>query len=269
MDPENVYLRQRELNLYMPESVTVIGLGGTGSWVALNLALVGVPNLILVDPDVLEDHNLNRTPYTRMQACFGISKVAAVGALIKERRGAATALTLHNNPVEEVLGQIPWEQQDFVIDCTDTLSTKEHIFPQVPAGRYLRLGYDGEGLQFDATSVMPWGDQGAGYQVVPSFLCPPQFLACVAVAAITLGLEFPEHPLSYDRLTELVARITNVNAGPRQEYRELDEDTLDDGPNGHFVEDILELQVVMVEDDEEGNTVEYDTGLNIRICQPV
>ena len=49
----DIYNRQQSLNLQIPESVSVIGVGGVGSWVALNLALVGVKKLILYDPDII------------------------------------------------------------------------------------------------------------------------------------------------------------------------------------------------------------------------
>ncbi|MGC9079369.1 MAG: HesA/MoeB/ThiF family protein [Nanopusillaceae archaeon] len=45
-------------------SATIIGVGGLGSWVAEILARIGVKKLIIVDPDVVEEKNLNRQNYT-------------------------------------------------------------------------------------------------------------------------------------------------------------------------------------------------------------
>ena len=41
----------------------VLGAGGIGSWLALSLAMMGVAELIVVDPDVVEDRNRTRQPY--------------------------------------------------------------------------------------------------------------------------------------------------------------------------------------------------------------
>jgi hypothetical protein len=40
--------------------VAVIGCGGLGGYVVEQLARLGVGTLVLVDPDVFEEHNLNR-----------------------------------------------------------------------------------------------------------------------------------------------------------------------------------------------------------------
>ncbi|MFL6162940.1 MAG: TOMM precursor leader peptide-binding protein [Jatrophihabitantaceae bacterium] len=56
--------------------VTVIGVGGLGSYLALALGATGVGNLHLIDDDVVEEHNLNRQIlYTA--ADVGRSKVVA------------------------------------------------------------------------------------------------------------------------------------------------------------------------------------------------
>jgi glycine/D-amino acid oxidase-like deaminating enzyme len=56
--------RQRALSLKIPKSVWVVGCGGVGYWTAYQLALSGVPELVLFDPDTISDSNYNRIPYT-------------------------------------------------------------------------------------------------------------------------------------------------------------------------------------------------------------
>ena len=61
-------------------SVAVVGLGGLGSAVSLYLAAAGVGRLILVDPDRVEPHNLNR------QVLYDESDVGLPKAFLAARR---------------------------------------------------------------------------------------------------------------------------------------------------------------------------------------
>ena len=54
--------------------VAVIGCGGLGGYLIEQLARLGVGTLVLVDPDVFEEHNLNRQLLSS-PAHLGIPKV--------------------------------------------------------------------------------------------------------------------------------------------------------------------------------------------------
>ena len=58
----------------------LIGAGGTGSWLALALAMMGVAELMVVDPDVVEDRNRTRQPYPA--AAVGRRKVEVLGEIV-------------------------------------------------------------------------------------------------------------------------------------------------------------------------------------------
>jgi hypothetical protein len=182
----DVYIRQQELNLHIPTRVAVCGLGGIGSWVALDLALVGVPELVLIDPDALEPHNLNRTPYTFTQV--GSLKVQAIAQLIAERRPACT-LILFPYMYQEVAELLPPEIEWFV-DCTDALVVKRLAAGQ-RGWRYMKLGYDGFGFTIDMQTTLPWEEEPPGYRIVPSFVGTPQFLAALAVTIIVSNARGP------------------------------------------------------------------------------
>jgi len=196
-----IYLRQRPLNLSVPRKAAVCGCGGIGSWVALDLALVGVQELVLIDPDALEPHNLNRTPYTPAQV--GRFKVQALAELIAERRPECV---LHLFPYlyQEVEGLLPPEIE-WLVDCTDNLLTKRKA-AQKP-WHYLKLGYDGFYFTWDAARELPWEEgPGQGYGTVPSFVGTPQFLAALAVSAIAAGLN-PSSALASGDLREVVQHV--------------------------------------------------------------
>ena len=60
-----MFRRQEELkdfdqNKLSDETVLVLGVGGIGTNVAIGLVRLGVKRVILIDKDIIEDHNLNR-----------------------------------------------------------------------------------------------------------------------------------------------------------------------------------------------------------------
>jgi molybdopterin/thiamine biosynthesis adenylyltransferase len=186
-----LYQRQEPLDLKIPYSVLVIGAGGIGSWVALNLALIGTKHIVIVDNDTIEIHNLNRTPYTLLHV--DLNKVDALEDLIMERRENVIVKT-YNNTLRNVLSILKNKTFDYIIDCRDRV-TEQYIeeLKQLNANYgKVKLGYDGKSItfHFNPTSV-PWGETTNGYRIVPSYLVPPQLLANLLTELITSG-NFPK-----------------------------------------------------------------------------
>ena len=178
-----LYNRQEELNLEKYDKVLVVGAGGIGSWFVLNLALSGCVNEIHVcDPDVVEESNLNRTPFARSH--IGMRKIWAIREIVAERRHDVVII-----PMDGIVQNqgIDAKEYDVAVDCSDGLMVKEWALSQKFVS-YMKLGYDGWSVTVDGSDVMPWDDEGdTGYRTVPSFVVPPQFLACVAVGMLLGG----------------------------------------------------------------------------------
>jgi tRNA A37 threonylcarbamoyladenosine dehydratase len=173
MDEKELYKRQTELDLAIPKNVLVLGAGGIGSWAALGFALSGVKDVTIVDPDILEIHNLNRTPYKLNQE--GMHKVIAMADLISERRINCNVLPIAAT-LESAL--LPLEPYDVIIDCTDTLFCKQHLKDRKYKGTYVKLGYDGTSVTIDPNLYSEiWELEGEGYTIVPSYLVPPALVA--------------------------------------------------------------------------------------------
>ncbi|HET9895601.1 MAG TPA: ThiF family adenylyltransferase [Streptosporangiaceae bacterium] len=64
-------------------AVLVAGVGGLGSWITAGLACLGIGQLRLVDCDIVEESNLNRS-LTFREADVGESKVAALARRLEE-----------------------------------------------------------------------------------------------------------------------------------------------------------------------------------------
>lgn len=177
-----IYDRQKSLKLKTFDKVLVIGAGGIGSWVVMNLSLSGcVDEIHVCDNDVIEESNLNRTPFARHH--IGLSKVWAIRELVSERRRDVNVV-----PMDGIVQSLDIDisSYDFIIDCSDGLMVKEWILSH-EFKSYMKLGYDGWSVTIDGSRVMPWGEEHIGYMTVPSFIVPPQFLACVAVGSLLSG----------------------------------------------------------------------------------
>jgi molybdopterin/thiamine biosynthesis adenylyltransferase len=78
---------EEQLRLFRSR-VVVIGCGGLGGYIVEQLARVGVGDLVLVDPDVFEEHNLNRQLLSspahlgRAKVEVGCERVAAVNPAV-------------------------------------------------------------------------------------------------------------------------------------------------------------------------------------------
>jgi len=181
MTQDDIYQRQQELDLEPPHTVTVIGVGGVGSWVALDLALAGVQKIYLVDHDHIETHNLNRTPFKEEQ--IDTDKVTALTELISERRIDAEAVPITER-IEQLAGTFRDEiKSNPIIDCRDSADPLgDDLDEQV----VLTAGYDGFEftLHTNPDYDQIWGDEDTEYETVPSFIAPPQFLSSIVTSIV-------------------------------------------------------------------------------------
>jgi len=102
--------------------VTVIGCGGLGGYVLEELARLGVGTIVAVDPDVFEEHNLNRQ-LLATPATLGLPKVVAATARIAEINPAVTVFPYrlaydHTNGEELLLGS------NVAVDALDSIQTR-------------------------------------------------------------------------------------------------------------------------------------------------
>ena len=172
----SLYQRQSTLNLNQKQSITVVGCGGIGYWVAKFAAMSGIDPIYLFDPDTFEEHNFNRID---LQTKFiGRNKADITRAMITTIRENSSVYAF---PYK--YSELSAEKTDWVIDCTDKFEAQiknQEIAKSIRA-RYLKAGYDGENFSIH-DSVAEWGESEDGYQVVPSWVVP-----ATIVAALTVG----------------------------------------------------------------------------------
>ncbi|MBF0105878.1 MAG: ThiF family adenylyltransferase [Deltaproteobacteria bacterium] len=141
--------------------VIICGIGGVGSWVAHFLCRSGVGHLVLIDPDVVQPSNLNRSLFPNK---FGEKKVAVLSELLRSidphvRVDVQDSKIQGPNDLEKVvevvLGSSIPPRRIVVVNCADepnvdftndiigSVCMPRHI-PHVVAGGYnLHLGLMG------------------------------------------------------------------------------------------------------------------------------
>jgi molybdopterin/thiamine biosynthesis adenylyltransferase len=120
--------------------VGIVGLGGTGSVVLQELSHLGVRDFLLIDPDVVEETNLNRLVGAR-QADVGEPKVTVAERWARELN-ADSSITAKQESVlkESVARQLA--DTDFVFCCTDSHGSRavlnqvayQYLVPMIDMG---------------------------------------------------------------------------------------------------------------------------------------
>jgi hypothetical protein len=132
-------------------SIAIVGCSGTGSWMIEQLARLGVGELLLVDPDVLEYKNLNRIVGSRMVDAK--NSRFKVDALLESVNAMGTGVKV------TAIGESTYSQTvarnvagcDLVVGCMDSIEGRDrlnriatfYIIPYFDLG--VRLDSDGLG----------------------------------------------------------------------------------------------------------------------------
>lgn len=179
-EEEELYKRHDTLNLTVPQSVSVVGCGGTGTWISIMCAMGGVKTLTLFDSDIVEIHNLSRLPFD-FEGSIGRKKTEVLAEHIKRMRPGITIYQYDGIYNDTDLFRLV---DDIVFDCNDDYKTQMRIF------RYCKehnIKYVGIGCNADHISVKSqidklWGEGPMErYQVVPMFFIPPILAASCAL----------------------------------------------------------------------------------------
>jgi molybdopterin/thiamine biosynthesis adenylyltransferase len=201
----NIYTRQQDLfqKDFKEESAIVIGLGGIGSWVAVDLALLGVGTLVLVDPDIIEASNLNRTLFKLSD--IGRKKTDAIKEMIFERRQDIIVLEI---PEYFSLDMLDKYSADYIFDCTDTLNTRDKLKGMNFQGEYVKCGYDGYSATISINDFESgsWGD-GGSYTTVPSFFGTPQVISAMVITELLININVETKSINFemDKMLEVLA----------------------------------------------------------------
>lgn len=172
-----LYDRQKDLLLKTP-SISIIGVGGIGYWVAKFAAMSGIEKIYMFDPDVVEESNLNRLDLSIDY--IGRNKADVAKEIITKIR---PFISVYVMPF--VLQEHTFQKTDWLIDCTDKIKSQienERIAKKF-GSKYVKAGYNGESITI-ANSVAEWGEADDGYTIIPSWVVPATTVAAMTIAKI-------------------------------------------------------------------------------------
>ena len=130
----------------------IVGAGGLGSPVALDLASAGVGQITLVDDDTVDLTNLQRQ-IMHTEARVGQPKVASAEAAIGALNPGVRVRTVAQRADEAQLTELA-AAADIVLDCTDNFSTRQAlnracVAPGRPLVSGAAIGFDGQISVYD------------------------------------------------------------------------------------------------------------------------
>jgi len=170
--------RQKDLKINNEQSITVIGAGGVGFWVVKFAAMAGINRIYVFDPDVFEEHNLNRIdiPYTFL----GKNKADVIREIVNSLRPECS---IYSFPFK--FSQSLASDTDWIVDCTDNYKSqlKNQEIAKSAGKKYFKAGYDGDKFSINNV-VAEWGQVEDGYQITPSWVVPAVIIAAISVAKI-------------------------------------------------------------------------------------
>lgn len=120
--------------------VGVVGAGGTGSMLIQQLALLGVADFLVVEPDVVEETNLNRLAGATA-GDMGRPKLAVAERVVRAARPEARFAGFAGDVVDDEVAR-KLTGLDFVFACTDSHASRavvgqlayQHLVPVIDLG---------------------------------------------------------------------------------------------------------------------------------------
>ncbi len=144
----------RQNRIYDPEEqtleVTIIGAGSTGSFVALNLAKMGVNKIKVIDFDKIEEHNVPNQFYRLKDV--GKSKVKALQEIIKDFTG--TEIEIEDLKVTKKY-DFDINLNSLIILCVDTIEGRKLILDKLKGFqvKIIDTRFGGEGYSLHTLSA--------------------------------------------------------------------------------------------------------------------
>lgn len=132
--------------------VTVIGVGGIGSWCTEALCRTGIGSLTLIDDDIIEITNLNRQLHTTTKTP-GLSKARVLADRLLEINPLLNVEVIQTRLTPDNIDEILKGKDDYVCECIDDIDAKAYVANYLHKHKSTFIVAGGAGGRIDPTKL--------------------------------------------------------------------------------------------------------------------
>lgn len=148
---------QQALDVFAQSHVTVVGIGGVGTWVAESLARSGIGEITLIDLDDICVTNTNRQIHA-LKETIGSSKVEVMAERILQINPECKVNRVEDFITPEnvgyyFIGRKTGGDVDFVVDCIDAVQPKAALIAWCKRQKLPMVTVGGAGGQVDPIKI--------------------------------------------------------------------------------------------------------------------
>ena len=133
-------------------SVLIIGVGGVGGYVVESLVRSGVENITIVDSDIVDVTNINRQ-IIALHSTIGKKKVDVLEKRILDINPNCKVDKFDLFYEESNKDIIFNKHYDYIIDCSDTIKSKEILIREAIKRNIKIISSMGAGFKFDPSKI--------------------------------------------------------------------------------------------------------------------
>ena len=212
----DIHERDGSLGLRRYKRVAIVGIGGVGSNLALQLTLSETVKILdIYDNDTVSESNLSRTPYRMVDV--GRKKVYAMKDILDW-----FGRDIHVNAYDQkVFGQLN-ERYDLIIDCRDYID-------EFTKFSNIIVGYDGKSMTVHVNPstdrIFAIDNEHHGY-TTQSYIVPPTIGAGIITQYLMRGEFVNTEVITTINIEDFVQKIVNPNfdywySSPKQSHHQV------------------------------------------------
>ena len=134
------------------KKVLVIGVGGVGGYAVEALARCGIGNITIVDYDKVDISNINRQ-IIALHSTIGLFKVEVLKKRILDINPNCLLETFNCFYDEKTTDLIFNKDYDYILDCCDSLKSKELLIREANKRNIKIISSMGAGFKFDPSKI--------------------------------------------------------------------------------------------------------------------